>query len=182
MNWLTSRNLCRVLFKLCTMSTPAKIAKHPLHPMLVVFPIGLWGFSLISDFIFLLRGGAAWNDVAFYTMAGGLVGAFFAAVPGFFDMFSISDPKVGKMAWNHMILNFIATAVFALNLYLRMGLTDGAPLPIFLSIVGILFIAVAGWLGGEMVYVHGMGVQQPAINAKAPRTPESPIRAENRSR
>lgn len=142
------------------MSTPATIAKHPIHPMLVVFPIGLWVFSLISDFIFLLGGNLEWNDVAFYTMVGGLIGSLLAAVPGFFDMFSISNPKVGKMAWNHMILNLIATAVFALNLYLRIGGAAGALLPIFLSVAGILLIAVSGWLGGEMVYVYGMGVQQ----------------------
>jgi hypothetical protein len=65
-----------------SMSTPASIAKHPLHPMLVVFPIGLWIFSLIADFIFLSGGDARWNDVAFYTIAGGLVGALVAAVAG----------------------------------------------------------------------------------------------------
>jgi uncharacterized membrane protein len=142
------------------MSTPASIAKHPLHPMLVVFPIGLWIFSLISDFVLLLGGDVRWNDVAFYTMAGGLIGALVAAVPGFFDMFSISDPKVGKLAWNHMILNLIAVAIFALNFYLRLGNTPGSTLPIVLSVVGVLLIAISGWLGGEMVYVYGMGVQQ----------------------
>jgi uncharacterized membrane protein len=142
------------------MSTPASIAKHPLHPMLVVFPIGLWVFSLISDFVFLLGGDARWNDVAFYTMAGGLIGAVLAAVPGFFDMFSISDKKVGKIAWNHMMLNLIAVVIFAVDFYLRLRNPAGAIFPILLSVAGILFIAVSGWLGGEMVYVHGMGVQQ----------------------
>jgi uncharacterized membrane protein len=141
------------------MSTPARIAKHPLHAMLVVFPIGLWIFSLISDFIFLARGAAVWNDVAFYTMAGGLVGALFAAVPGLFDMFSLSDPKAGKIAWIHMILNLIAVGIFALNFYLRIGNIVGAPLPISLSVTGVLFIAISGWLGGELVYVHGVGVE-----------------------
>jgi uncharacterized membrane protein len=147
------------------MSTPASIAKHPLHPMLVVFPIGLWIFSLIADFIFLLGADARWNDIAFYTIAGGLVGALVAAVPGLFDMFSISDPKVGKIAWNHMILNVIAVAFFALNFYLRLGNTAEATLPILLSVAGVLFIAVSGWLGGELVYVHGMGVQQQSARA-----------------
>jgi uncharacterized membrane protein len=142
------------------MSTPASIAKHPLHPMLVVFPIGLWVFSLISDIVFLSGGDARWNDVAFYTMAGGLVGALLAAVPGFFDMFSISDKKVGKIAWNHMILNLIAVVIFAVDFYLRLGNTSGAIFPIVLSVAGVLFIAVSGWLGGEMVYIHGMGVRQ----------------------
>jgi uncharacterized membrane protein len=165
------------------MSAPAIIAKHPLHPMLIVFPIGLWVFSLISDLIFLLGGNAAWSEVAFYTMAGGLIGALLAAVPGFFDMFSISDPKVGKMAWNHMILNLIATAIFALNFYLRWD-AGGGSLAVFLSIIGILLLAAAGWLGGEMVYVHGMGVQQPKAEAKAKKgaRSETSIGAQNRSR
>jgi uncharacterized membrane protein len=141
------------------MSTPASIAKHPLHAMLVVFPIGLWVFSLIGDFVFLLGGDAGWDDVAFFALAGGLVGAVFAAVAGLFDMFSISDPKVGKIAWNHMILNLIAVAIFALNFYLRIGNTAGATLPILLSVTGVLFIAVSSWLGGELVYVHGIGIQ-----------------------
>jgi uncharacterized membrane protein len=149
------------------MSTPASIAKHPLHPMLVVFPIGLWIFSLIADFIFLSGGDVRWNDVAFYTIAGGLVGALVAAVPGLFDMFSISDPKVGKIAWNHMVLNLIAVAIFALNFYLRIGNTAGATLPILLSVTGVFFIAVSGWLGGELVYVHGMGVEQQSTRATA---------------
>jgi uncharacterized membrane protein len=159
------------------MSTPATIAKHPLHPMLVVFPIGLWIFSLISDFVLLLGGDVRWNDVAFSTMAGGLIGALVAAVPGFFDMFSISDPKVGKLAWNHMILNLIAVVIFAFNFYLRLGNTPGATLPIVLSVAGVLLIAVSGWLGGEMVYVYGMGVQQsPGASAGQRRKAKDDIR------
>jgi uncharacterized membrane protein len=141
------------------MSIPASLAKHPLHPMLVVFPIGLWVFSLISDIVFLLGGDARWSDVALYTMAGGLIGAVVAAVPGFFDMFSISDKKIGKIAWNHMILNLIAVVIFAVDFYLRLRNPAGAIFPIVLSVTGVLFIAVSGWLGGGMVYVHGMGVQ-----------------------
>jgi uncharacterized membrane protein len=152
------------------MSTPASIAKHPLHPMLVAFPIGLWVFSLISDFVFLLGRDSRWNDVAFYTMAGGLIGAVLAAVPGFVDMFSISDKKLGKIAWNHMVLNLIAVVIFAIDFYLRFRNPAGAIFPIVLSVAGVLFIAVSGWLGGEMVYVHGMGVQQqPAGSAREER-------------
>ena len=147
------------------MSTPASIAKHPLHPMLVVFPIGLWVFSLISDFVFLLGGDARWNDVAFYTMAGGLIGAVLAAVPGFVDMFSISDKKVGKIAWNHMILNLIAVVIFAVDFYLRLRNPAGGTFPVVLSVTGVLFIAVSGWLGGEMVYIHGMAAQQQSVGA-----------------
>ena len=144
------------------MTTPASIAKHPIHPMLVVFPIGLWIFSLVADIVLLLGGSDRWNDIAFYTMAGGIIGALLAAVPGLIDLFSITDAVVGKIAWNHMILNLIAVGIFALNLYLRIDNIPGAALPIILSVAGIAFVALSGWLGAEMVYVHGMGVDQRA--------------------
>jgi uncharacterized membrane protein len=158
------------------MSTPANVAKHPLHPMLVVFPIGLWLFSLASDIIFLFNRDPVWNQVAFYTMAGGLIGALLAAIPGFFDMFSISDPKPGKIAWNHMILNLIATAAFALNLYLRYDGAPGQILLVILSVIGVLLVAVAGWLGGEMVYVHGVGVEQPPAKGRQHAAAETQTR------
>ena len=151
------------------MSRPVRIAKHPVHPMLVVFPIGLWVFSLLSDVVFLLGGSERWNDIAFYTMAGGLVGALAAALPGLFDMLSISDPKVGKIAWNHMILNAIAVLIFAADLSARILSRPGATLPVVLSVAGVILLALAGWLGGEMVYVHGAGVEQQPRNGGVDR-------------
>ena len=69
------------------MRTPASIFQHPIHPMLIVFPIGLWIFSLACDLIRLAGGSSdAWATVAFYSMVGGLVGALCAAVPGFIDL------------------------------------------------------------------------------------------------
>src|SRR5215470_4031103 len=119
------------------MNTPASIGKHPIHPMLVAFPIGLWIFSLISDIVFILGKSLIWNGIAFYTMLGGTIGALLAAVPGFIDMLSIPDPKVGKIAWNHMVLNLVVVAIFALNLYLRIVLPAAASVPILLSLIGV---------------------------------------------
>ena len=71
------------------MRTPASIFKHPIHPMLIVFPIGLWIFSLACDLIRLAgASGDAWSTVAFFSMIGGLIGALCAAVPGFIDLLS----------------------------------------------------------------------------------------------
>ena len=152
------------------MNTPASIGKHPIHPMLVVFPIGLWIFSFVSDLIFLLGNNFLWNDIAFFAMLGGLVGAVLAAVPGMIDMFSITNPKVGKIAWNHMLVNLGAFGVFGLNLYLRTVLEAGALIPIFLSVFGVFLLAVSGWLGGELAYVHGVGVQPQGKNTEKDKT------------
>lgn len=142
------------------MASPASIGGHPIHPMLVAFPIGLWVFSLACDVIYFMGwGGAIWNDVAFYSMAGGLIGALLAAVPGLIDLVSLSDPKVKSVGIWHMAINLLVVGLFALNLWLRLGSVPGAKLPIALSVLGALLLCVSGWLGGEMVFVHGVAVE-----------------------
>lgn len=142
------------------MASPASFGKHPIHPILVAFPIGLWIFSLVCDLIFLLGwGGVVWKDVAYYTMGGGIVGALLAAVPGLVDLLSISDPKVKKLGVWHMSINLLAVGLFAVNFLLREGAMPEAKLPLALSAIGVVLIGISGWLGGEMVYVHGVAVE-----------------------
>jgi uncharacterized membrane protein len=144
------------------MSSPASFKGHPFHPILVPLPIGLWIFSLISDLIYKFGfGGAVWNDVAFYTIAGGIVGALVAALPGFVDLLGLTNPKTKSIAIWHMFINLLAVAVYCVNFWLRMHRTPGDTLPIALSVGGIVLIVISGWLGGEMVYVRGVAVKQP---------------------
>jgi uncharacterized membrane protein len=140
------------------MSTTASVAKHPIHPMLVAIPIGLWIFSFVADVIF--RTGSdrpIGNDVAFYTLVGGIVGALRAAVPGFIDWLSLATPRVKRLGTIHRVMNLGIVALFAVNAWLRVVSPAGAVLPFVLSIAGIILLGVSGWLGGEMVYVHGVG-------------------------
>ena len=144
------------------MSSPASFNGHPLHPILVPLPIGLWIFSLVSDLIFKFGyGGAVWNDVAFYTLAGGIVGALIAALPGFIDLSNLQNPKTKTIAIWHMIINLGAVALYCVNFWLRMHRAPGDNLPILLSVIGIVLIVISGWLGGELVYVRGVAVKQP---------------------
>lgn len=130
--------------------------------MLIPLPIGLWVFSFVSDVIFKAGwGGPVWHDVAFYTMAGGIVGALLAAVPGLVDLLSLDNPKTKGIGFLHMSLNLIAVALYAVNLWLRMHREPTSNLPFGLSIAGIVLICISGWLGGEMVYVRGVGVERP---------------------
>jgi len=93
------------------MSTPARIGGHPIHPMLVPLAIGLWVFSLVCDLIYRFGGGSdVWVGVAFYTLAGGIVGALLAAVPGFIDLLSLPPGKVKKVAVAHMAINLVYSA------------------------------------------------------------------------
>ena len=142
------------------MTSPASIAKHPIHPILITLPVGLWVFSLVSDIIYRAGWGpAVWNSVAFYTIAGGIIGALLAAVPGLIDLVSLSEPKLKKIGIWHMCINLIAVAVFAVDFWLRTISVRGAVLPFVLSICGVALIFISGWLGGELVHVHGVSVE-----------------------
>jgi len=144
------------------MSSPASFKGHPLHPVIIPLPIGLWIFSLISDLIFKLGyGGPVWNDVAFYTLAGGIAGALIAALPGFIDLISLTNPKSKSIGIWHMLINLLAVALYCVNFWLRMHRPPGENLPIILSVIGVVFITISGWLGGELVYVRGVAVRQP---------------------
>ena len=153
------------------MASPASIGGHPVHPMIIPFPIALWVFSLVADLIFLWRGNPVWRDyIAFYTLLAGIIGAVAAAVPGFIDWLSLKDPGVVKIANWHARLNVIALLVFAASFYLRTrggsALVSGSyNIPIALSVFGVILISISGYLGGEMVFKHGVGVDQQSGDA-----------------
>ncbi len=141
------------------MSSPASIGKHPIHPMLVAFPIGLWVFSLISDLIFLAGGSPEWEIVAFYTMIGGTIGGMTAAVPGFIDYFAVKDRDAQRIATTHMVLNAVIITLYVVNILQRAQHAETAGLAIFLSIAGNILLVISGWLGGHLVFVHGVAVE-----------------------
>jgi len=142
------------------MPSPASVKGHPIHPMLVVFPIGLWVFSLICDLVSLNGwGGPAWERTALYTLGGGIMGALLAALPGLVDLLSIADPRARRIGVWHMIVNLTAVAVFAVDFWLRVWPEPAPVPPVALSVLGVLLIGVSGWLGGELVYVHGVAVE-----------------------
>ncbi len=141
------------------MSSPASFARHPVHPMLVVFPIGLWVFSFVCDLIYYFgSGNTLWNDVGYRAMAGGIIGALIAAVPGFIDFLSLSN-RPRTIAAAHMTINLCLVVLFAINLYVRMRGTPVDSYPIVLSFIGVIGLSVSGWLGGQLVYVHSIAVE-----------------------
>ena len=152
------------------MASPASIGGHPVHPMIIPFPIALWVFSLVADGIYLWRGNPVWRDyVAFYALLGGIIGAAAAAVPGLIDWLSLTDKAVVKLANWHARLNGIALLVFASSFYLRTTggsdlISDSHTIAIALSVLGVVLITISGWLGGEMVFKHGVAVEAQSAN------------------
>jgi uncharacterized membrane protein len=146
--------------------TRARISKHPIHPMLVVFPIGLWVTALVFDIVYAVSGNPLWRTLATYNIAAGIVGALAAAVPGLID-YTEMQGRARRIANWHMVLNFGVVGLYVVNLLSRTRwaapyLAADSWIPLALSIVGVAVLGVSGWLGGEMVYVERVGVQEQA--------------------
>ncbi|HYC48680.1 MAG TPA: DUF2231 domain-containing protein [Burkholderiales bacterium] len=141
------------------MRTPASIAGHPIHPMLVPLPIGLWIFSLICDLIYVFGwGGDPFRTVAFYCMVGGVIGGLVAAIPGLIDMLSLpARPK--RTAIIHMSLNLTIVALFVVNIVLRIANPENLGTPVLLSVIAVGLLTVSGWLGGKLVYEERVAVE-----------------------
>jgi nitrite reductase/ring-hydroxylating ferredoxin subunit/uncharacterized membrane protein len=143
------------------MRARAQLRSHPIHPMLVAFPVGLW----ITGFALDLAGYAADSPslwiAGWYAVLAGCIGGALAAIFGAIDLFTVVPPAstAKKRGYAHGLLNVIALGLFITMLALRGSAT--AP-PSWLSLLlagdGVLAIAISGWLGGTLVYRNQIGV------------------------
>jgi len=141
------------------MKTPASIAGHPIHPMLVPIAIGCFVLSFAADLICLATGsGQPWNMLAYYAMIGGILGALAAAIPGLIDLLSLPAGFTKSIAVKHMSINLLVVAIYACNAWMRSGQPQSLKLPMTLSLITVLMLLVSGWLGGKMVFEAGVGV------------------------
>ena len=139
------------------MTTRVTVAGHPIHPMLVTLPIGLWVFSLVCDFVSLGSSDPSWETTAYMTLGGGIVGALLAAVPGLFDFLGLHDARERRVATMHMGLNLAIVALQGINFWLRSQPEyQGSSFPLWISIVSVAALAASGWLGGQLVHVFGV--------------------------
>jgi uncharacterized membrane protein/nitrite reductase/ring-hydroxylating ferredoxin subunit len=139
-----------------------KPLRHPLHPLLVHFPIGLFVLTLVLDLVsraFPLQG---FTRAAFYALAAGLLAALLAAVPGFVDYTDIRHDHPGRRtATIHMMLNLLMVGVYAASLGLRIGSLNAPstpPAPLLVSVAGFVLLSISGYLGGRLVYENGIAV------------------------
>src|SRR3954463_12230896 len=152
------------------MRSKARISSHPVHPMLVMFPFGLWVASFVFDLLGRVFGNADLFAAGFYALIGGCIGAVLAAVPGVVDLFSVVPPdsSARKRGYIHGTMNVIALLLFAFITWRRgSAQTDPDNLSLLLSFIGIAGICVSGWLGGTLVYRNQIGVDRRYANAKS---------------
>ena len=154
------------------MRTPASIAGHPIHPMIVPIAIGGFILSFIFDIVCISSGKVdPWATVAYYTMIGGIVGALAAAVFGLVDLISLPPGHTKKIGLTHMVINLAVVGLYICNAWLRTGdQTSIGGTPFFLSLIGVVLLAVSGWLGGKLVFEAGVGVSGGEEAAPRPTT------------
>ena len=139
----------------------ARIAGHPIHPMLVPFPIAFLVGALLTDVAYVQWGWATWAYASSWLIGAGIVSALLAALFGFIDFFGEGRIRRLKVARYHMAANLLAVLLSIANFIVHMR--DGAmaviPLGISLSAVVVLLLLFSGWMGGHMVYRHGVAVR-----------------------
>ena len=144
------------------MKSRVTIAGHPVHPMLIPFPLALWATSFVVDILFYFFRHPTLVVISKFMLAAGCIGALAAAIPGFIDWLAIPNGEVKKAANWHARLNVIALIVFAVSFFLRLGnysqfVGRRLTIPFLLSLVGVILITISGWLGGELVFRYGVG-------------------------
>ena len=136
---------------------------HPLHPALVHFPIACWTLATLTDVAIvagLAHGQPAWS-FAGALMAIGVVTALAAMATGLLEFTKLGDAHPAEaVAQRHMGFVLAAWGCYAASLYLRVrgmhAIAPGMP-ALALGVVGFACLGVAGWLGGKLVYTHGVG-------------------------
>lgn len=146
------------------MRSRATLFGHAIHPMLIVFPIGLLTTAVIFDVIQIFTDNPRWGDVSFWMISAGLIGGLAAAVFGVIDWFGIPrGTRARRIGVFHGFGNAFVLLLFGMSWFSRLGAPSTAtPMAIGLGVVGVVLIAVTGWLGGELIARLGVSVDEGA--------------------
>jgi uncharacterized membrane protein len=151
------------------MESKVKSMGHPLHPMLVNFPLGLLVTSAVFDIVHFITGNGYWSGIAFWMIAAGVIAGVIAAIVGTIDALAIpSGTRAKSVSFVHGAGNSLILVLFVVSWILRSGVPVNPPVIAYvLSFLGAALLGVTGWLGGELTMRLGIGVDEGA-NLNAP--------------
>ena len=151
------------------MESKAKFLGHGIHPIVIVFPLGLLATGVVFDIIYLVWGNPGMASVAYWMISSGLIGGLIAAPFGWIDWFAIpSDTRAKTIGLMHGLSNIVALLLFAGSWWMRNDLPERPEtLASILSFIGFGVAGIGGWLGGELVERLGVSVHEGA-NLNAP--------------
>lgn len=143
---------------LYSMKSKASIDGHPIHMMLMHFPIGFFSGTLLLDIIsIILHNSSVWN-VSGYLLVAGVIMALATAIPGAIDFFYTVPPasSAKKRAIMHAVLNLITVGIFACSFFIRQRTAQITI--VGLELAGMALMAIAGYLGGTLVVRNQIGI------------------------
>jgi uncharacterized membrane protein len=156
------------------MESKVKLLGHPVHPMLIVIPLGCFIAAVIFDAIYMWRGTTTFTSTAYWNIAAGVVGGLAAALFGLIDWLAIpSGTRAKRIGLLHGGTMFLVVASFAAIWWMRSGAVEYSPTTTLFTLeVGALVLgSVGGWLGGELVDRLGVGIDEGAnLNASSSLT------------
>jgi len=134
---------------------------HPLHPMLVPFPIVCFTGALVTDVAYLASANVMWSNFSIWLITAGLVMGGLAAVTGIIDYVGDRRVRSARPATPHMIINLSVFVIEIFNAFVhsRDGWTSVVPTGLTLSVISVALLVVSAWLGGSLVYKHRVGVR-----------------------
>lgn len=135
------------------------VAGHPIHPMLITFPIAYLLAALASDAGYWWTGDPFWARASLWLTGGGLLMGTLAALAGMLDFLLVRDIRRHVTSWSHFLMAVMMLSLAGANWWLRVADAEAGVLPwgIVLSAATALALSVAGWLGGKLVFEHGVG-------------------------
>lgn len=138
----------------------ASIAGHPIHPMLVAFPIACFSGALVSDIAYWKTAQMQWSNFSAWLIAAGLVLGVLAALAGLIDFAANRAIRAQRPAWPHALGNVVALVLACFNMFVhsRDGWTSVVPTGLTLSALVVLILVATAWLGGSLVYRQRVGV------------------------
>jgi uncharacterized membrane protein len=141
--------------------TAVAVSGHPLHPMLVTFPIAFLTATLPSDVAFLYFGDPFWARMSFWLVGIGTLMGVLAGIAGTVELLAIPGIRRRIAAWNHFVASVVLLAVSFANWAWRLSDAEAAVAPwgVAMSALGALMVGFAGWLGGGLVFEHQIGVE-----------------------
>jgi uncharacterized membrane protein len=151
------------------MESRLKLLGHPVHPMLIVFPLGLLATAVVFDIIYVVTGNVDLATFSFWAMVAGIVGGLLAAVFGLLDWMALpKDTRARRIGAIHGVGNVVVVGLFALSLLTRWDSPAYRPdvLPLVFGLLGAGLALFTAWLGGELVYRLRVAVDDDAnLNA-----------------
>jgi uncharacterized membrane protein len=146
------------------MKAKARSLGHPIHPMLIVFPLGLLPVAAIFDIVFLYTHNGRWADISYWIIAAGIIGGLVAAIFGLVDWLAIpAGTRAKSIGTFHGLINLVVVGLFIVSWLMRRP-EPAAPqlIAIVLGFIAVGLSFLSGWLGGELVYRLNVAVDEGA--------------------